>query len=167
MFYYQLKRLKAKDKYAGEKEMIKSIFHDHKGRYGYRRITEEMRNNDVVLNHKTVRRLMVQMGLKSQIRKVRYRSYKGEVGGCCKTIIDKASGNRIFRKKPGILRNQSGFSILRGLKSGEKWGHGKDRSFQAGFCVFLCSFMMFRAMKTKPRSISTLAFPKWRKRVYP
>ena len=60
--------------------MIKSIFHDHKGRYGYRRVTAEMRNNDVVINHKTVQRLMVQMGLKSQIRKVRYRSYKGEVG---------------------------------------------------------------------------------------
>ncbi len=69
VFYYHLKRLKAKDKYASEKEMIKSIFHDHKGRYGYRRVTAEMRNNDVVLNHKTVQRLMVQMGLKSQIRK--------------------------------------------------------------------------------------------------
>ncbi|MDE6216706.1 MAG: IS3 family transposase [Bacteroides sp.] len=76
VFYYHLKRLKAKDKCASEKEMIKSIFHAHKGRYGYRRATAEMRNNDVVLNHKTVQRLMVQMGLKSQIRKVRYRSYK-------------------------------------------------------------------------------------------
>ena len=54
VFYYYLKRLKAKDKYASEKEMIRSIFHDHKGRYGYRRVTAEMRNNDVVLNHKTV-----------------------------------------------------------------------------------------------------------------
>lgn len=68
VFYYHLKRLKAKDKYTSEKEMIKSIFHAHKGRYGYRRVTAEMRNNDVVLNHKTVQRLMVQMGLKSQIR---------------------------------------------------------------------------------------------------
>lgn len=64
VFYYHLKRLKAKDKYESEKEMIKSIFHDHKGRYGYRRITAEMRNNDINLNHKTVQRLMVQMGLK-------------------------------------------------------------------------------------------------------
>lgn len=80
VFYYHLKRLKAKDKYASEKEMIKSIFHAHKGRYGYRRVTAEMRNNDVVLNHKTVQRLMGQMGLRSQIRKVRYRSYKGAVG---------------------------------------------------------------------------------------
>lgn len=89
MFYYHLKRLKAKDKYATEKEIIKSIFHGHKGRYGYRRITAEMRNNGVVLNHKTVQRLMVQMGLKSQIRKVRYRSYKGEVGRIAPTIINR------------------------------------------------------------------------------
>ena len=80
VFYYQIKRLKANDKYAVEKETIKSIFHEHKGRYGYRRITAEMRNRGFVINHKTVQRLMTAMCLKSQIRKVRYRSYKGEVG---------------------------------------------------------------------------------------
>ena len=32
VFYYHLKRLKAKDKYASGKEMIKSIFYAHKGR---------------------------------------------------------------------------------------------------------------------------------------
>lgn len=89
VFYYHLKRLKAKDKYASEKEMIKSIFHAHKGRYGYRRVTAEMRNNDVVLNHKTVQRLMGQMGLRSQIRKVRYRSYKGAVGRIAPNIINR------------------------------------------------------------------------------
>ena len=89
VFYYHLKRLKAKDKYASEKEMIKSIFHAHKGHYGYRRVTAEMRNNDVVLNHKTVQRLMGQMGLRSQIRKVRYRSYKGAVGRIAPNIINR------------------------------------------------------------------------------
>lgn len=89
VFYYHLKRLKAKDKYASEREMIKSIFHAHKGRYGYRRVTAEMRNNYVVLNHKTVQRLMVQMGLRSQIRKVRYRSYKGAVGRIAPNIINR------------------------------------------------------------------------------
>ena len=69
--------------------MIKSIFHAHKGRYGYRRVTAEMRNNDVVLNHKTVQRLMGQMGLRSQIRKVRYRSYKGAVGRIAPNIINR------------------------------------------------------------------------------
>ena len=89
VFYYHLKRLKGVDKYADEKEMIKSIFHEHKGRYGYRRITSEMRNRDTVLNHKTVQRLMMLMGLKSHIRKVRYRSYKGEVGRIAPNIINR------------------------------------------------------------------------------
>lgn len=44
VFYYHLKRLNASDKYASEKETIKTIFYEHKGRYGYRRVTAEMRN---------------------------------------------------------------------------------------------------------------------------
>ena len=67
VFYYHLKRLKAKDKYAVEKDAIKTIFHEHKGRYGYRRVTAEMRNRGFIINHKTVQRLMISMSLKSQI----------------------------------------------------------------------------------------------------
>ena len=70
VFYYHLKRLKARDKYAVEKDCIKSIFHEHKGRYGYRRVTAEMHNRGFVINHKTVQRLMDRMCLKSRIRKV-------------------------------------------------------------------------------------------------
>lgn len=44
VFYYHLKRLKSSDKYAEEKNMIESIFHEHKGHYDYRRITAEMQN---------------------------------------------------------------------------------------------------------------------------
>lgn len=44
VFYYHLNRLKAADRYANEKESIKLIFHEHKGRYGYRRVTAEMHN---------------------------------------------------------------------------------------------------------------------------
>ena len=44
VFYYHLKYLKVTDKYAAEKKEIRDIFHEHKGRYGYRRITAEMRN---------------------------------------------------------------------------------------------------------------------------
>ena len=87
VFYYHLKHLKDKDKYAHEKELIKSIFHEHKGRYGYRRVTAEMRNRGFAINHKTVQRLMDEMRLKSKIRKVRYRSYKGEVGKIAPNII--------------------------------------------------------------------------------
>lgn len=87
VFYYHFKLLNTTDKYVVEKETIKSIFHEHKGRYGYRRITAEMRNRGFVINHKTVQHIMDNMSLKSKIRKVRYRSYKGEAGKIAPNII--------------------------------------------------------------------------------
>ena len=87
VFYYHLNRLRATDKYAVERDCIKSVFHEHKGRYGYRRVTAEMRNRGFTINHKTVQRLMREMCLKSRIRRVRYRSYKGEVGKIAPNII--------------------------------------------------------------------------------
>ena len=89
VFYYHLKCLKTIDKYSNEKESIKLIFHEHKGRYGYRRVTAEMHNRGFMLNHKTIQRLMGDLGLKSKIRMVRYRSYKGEVGKIAPNIIDR------------------------------------------------------------------------------
>ncbi|MDE5567992.1 MAG: IS3 family transposase, partial [Muribaculaceae bacterium] len=44
---------------------------------------------DKAINHKTVQKLMQSMGLKSQIRKVRYRSYKGTVGKTAPNIINR------------------------------------------------------------------------------
>ncbi|KWW26482.1 MAG: Integrase catalytic region [bacterium P201] len=88
-FYYHLKNSKKKDKYKEEKDMIHAIFHKHKGRYGYRRITLELRNGNRLINHKTVKKLMDELGLKSEVRKVRYRSYKGEVGKTAPNIIDR------------------------------------------------------------------------------
>lgn len=89
VFYYHLKHLKSKDKYEDERKSIRLIFHEHKGRYGYRRVTAEMRNRGYKINHKTVQRLMIEMGLKCKIRKVRYRSYKGEVGKIAPNIIKR------------------------------------------------------------------------------
>ena len=43
VFYYHLNALKREDKHAQLKSEIESIFHEHKGRYGYRRITSELR----------------------------------------------------------------------------------------------------------------------------
>ena len=89
VFYYHLKRLNAKDKYEDERKLICSIFHEHKGRYGYRRVTAELRNRGRVLNHKTVQRLMDEMGLKCRARRVRYRSYHGKVGETAPNIIER------------------------------------------------------------------------------
>ena len=79
-FYYYLRRSQNPAKYQMVKEQIITIFNENKKRYGYRRITQELHNNDICVNHKTVQKLMKQLGLVCQVRaKRKYNSYKGEV----------------------------------------------------------------------------------------
>lgn len=88
-FYYHQKKTKSVDKYQVIKELIKSIYHKHKGRYGYRRITDELNNKGTVINHKTVLRLMKLLGLKSLIRVKKYKSYKGEQGKIAPNLLKR------------------------------------------------------------------------------
>lgn len=67
------------DKYASLKHRIRAIYERHKGRYGYRRITVELRRAGQTINHKTVIRLMHGLGLKSLVRPKKYQSYRGRV----------------------------------------------------------------------------------------
>lgn len=71
------------------KVTIKAIFEAHKGRYGYRRVTAAIRGCGEVVNHKTVQRLMVEMGLKSLVRPKKYRSYKGQTGPVAPDLLQR------------------------------------------------------------------------------
>lgn len=88
-YYYYLKKSEAPDKYEGVKAEITSIYHENQGRYGYRRITLELRNRGYRINHKTVQRLMSQLQLKCMVRVKKYKSYRGEVGVIAPNIIDR------------------------------------------------------------------------------
>jgi transposase InsO family protein len=88
-FYYHQKQLNATDKYEVEKRIITEIYHENKGRYGYRRITLELRNRGLLLNHKTVLRLMKELGLKCKVRLKKYRSYKGDIGRIAPNILER------------------------------------------------------------------------------
>ena len=88
-FYYYEKQNKSSDKYKVIKELINTIYHQHKGRYGYRRITDELNNKAIVINHKTVLKLMKLLGLKSIIRVKKYKSYKGEHGKIAPNILER------------------------------------------------------------------------------
>jgi putative transposase len=88
-FYYHQKQCKLPDKYKEIKELIKTIYQQHKGRYGYRRITDELQNKGIVINHKTVLRLMKLLGLKSIIRVKKYKSYRGENGKIAPNILER------------------------------------------------------------------------------
>ena len=88
-FYYHAKRMVQEDKHATVKTKITELFHEHKGRYGYRRITDELHNQNFTINHKTVQRLMKELGLVCRVRMKKYRSYKGEVGKVADNLLDR------------------------------------------------------------------------------
>ena len=88
-FYYHLKRMKRVDKYETAKQEITAIYHENKGRYGYRRITDVLRSRGFAVNHKTVQRLMKELGLICRVRIKKYRSYKGEVGKVAPNLLNR------------------------------------------------------------------------------
>ena len=88
-YYYHHKKSLLRDKYNDIKQLINQIYHFHKGRFGYRRITLEINKRGIVINHKTVLKLMRQLGLKSLIRIKRYKSYKGQIGETAPNILQR------------------------------------------------------------------------------
>lgn len=95
-FYYYAKQCGIADKYLEAKAVIQNLYHKHKGRLGYRRITLLLHQHGQIINHKTVLRLMQILKLKSIIRVKKYRSYKGEQGKIAPNLL-----NRVFKaEKP-------------------------------------------------------------------
>lgn len=88
-YYYYAKHRTDEDKYTEIKEEIANIFAENKGRYGYRRITQELHNRNYAINHKTVQRLMKELGLVCKVRMKKYKSYKGEVGRIAPNLLER------------------------------------------------------------------------------
>lgn len=88
-FYYYLKQLDQGDKYAPLKLQVASIYHTHKGRYGYRRITATLQQSGQRINHKTVLKIMNVCGLKSKVRVKKYRSYRGQQGKIARNLLKR------------------------------------------------------------------------------
>ena len=88
-FYYHEKRLGTSDGYDELLERIWNIYTQHHKRYGYRRITQQLRNEGLEVNHKTVQKLMNQMDLRAKRRRQKYRSYKGEIGKIATNVLNR------------------------------------------------------------------------------
>lgn len=88
-FYYQKAALAKDDKHADLKTTIRELYDRHKGRYGYRRIRAALVRSGMTINHKTVQRLMQELGLKSLVRPKKYRSYRGELSKAAPNEIDR------------------------------------------------------------------------------
>ena len=96
-YYYNVSKKDKDNKNAEIIEKIKEIFYYHKQRYGYRRITLELKNQGYNVNHKKVYRIMVKLGLKPLKRnKRKYSSYKGTVG----KIADNYINREFYADKP-------------------------------------------------------------------
>jgi putative transposase len=86
-FYYYLKKSGQPDKHSSVKAAIMTVYHQHKGRYGYRRITTTLKRKGMRINHKKVARLMKECGLKSLVRIRKYKSYKGQQGKTRRNLL--------------------------------------------------------------------------------
>ena len=99
-YYYHLKQLDKPDKDQELKDEIQSIFIEHKGNYGYRRVHLELRNRGYLVNHKRVQRLMKVLNLQAKMRQKRkYSSHKGDVGKKAENLIKRQfEGSKTMEK---------------------------------------------------------------------
>lgn len=100
VYYYQLQALKKPDRYAEVREMMHEIYHEHKGRYGYRPMHSALRKRGVQLCLNTVHKLMKEEGLKSIVRRKRKQYNHGNTNP----------------KKPNVLNRD-----FKADKPNEKW----------------------------------------------
>ncbi len=88
--YYTLSKTNKDDKNKEIIAKIKEIFFNNKERYGYRRITLELRNQGYKVNYEKVYRIMVLLGLKPLKRnKRKYSFYKGTIGKIADNLIER------------------------------------------------------------------------------
>ena len=99
-YYYHLKQLDKPDRDQELKAEIQSIFIEHKGNYGYRRIHLELRNRGYLVNQKRVQRLMKVLNLQAKMRQKRkYSSHKGDVGKKAENLIQRQfEGSKTMEK---------------------------------------------------------------------
>lgn len=88
-YYYYLKDAAKPDKYALIRSVLKQIFNHNKGRYGYRRMRESLKDKGILLSHKTVLRLMNEENLCCMVRVKRYNSYRGNIGTVAPNLLER------------------------------------------------------------------------------
>ena len=89
-YYFELSKVDLEDRRNTQlKNEVQKIFTEHKGRYGVRRVYQELLNRGFIVNHKRVQRLMNIMGLAGKQPKEKYYSYKGKVGKVAENIVNR------------------------------------------------------------------------------
>ncbi|QHZ51934.1 putative transposase InsK for insertion sequence element IS150 [Paenibacillus larvae subsp. larvae] len=88
-YYHLVKQMNRPDPDADVKQAIQAIYEEHEGRYGYRRIRDELMNRGQKVNHKKVQRIMKELGLTCLVHMKKYKSYKGGIGKIAPNILNR------------------------------------------------------------------------------
>ena len=94
-YYYWKNRIDPDTKNSDLMNAITAIYTDNHKRYGYRRITLQLKNEGWNVNHKTVKRLMSKLNLYGVTPRAKYKSYKGDFNG---TVDNKLLYKRVDTK---------------------------------------------------------------------
>ena len=95
-YYYWKNRTDPDTKNSELMDAITNIYEDNHKRYGYRRITLQLKNEGWTVNHKMVKRLMSKLNLYGITPRAKYKSYKGDFNG---TVDNKLLYKRIDTKR--------------------------------------------------------------------
>ena len=98
-YYYWKNRIDPDTKNSDLMDAITTIYTDNHKRYGYRRITLQLKNEGWSVNHKTVKRLMSKLKLYGITPRAKYKSYKGDFNG----TVD----NKLLYKKVDTKRHRT------------------------------------------------------------
>ena len=96
VYYYWKERIDPDIKNTDLMGAITTIYTDNHKRYGYRRITLQLKNDGWIVNHKTVKRLMSKLHLYGITPRAKYKSYKGDFNG---TVDNKLLYKRVDTEK--------------------------------------------------------------------
>lgn len=127
---YWQKRFDSQNPNEEIEHKIKTIFQDHKGKYGYRRITATLRNFGIVINQKKVRRLMKKLGLNGCPYRRTFHSDQGwayQMNKYTKTLKE----NKIFQSmsRKGTCLDNSIMENFFGIMKQEMYYGKTYRSF--------------------------------------
>ncbi|WBL14717.1 MULTISPECIES: IS3 family transposase [Sutcliffiella] len=116
-YHYHIKAMEKENPKQELEDLILSIFNEHGGNFGYRRVRLELRNKGYKVNHKAVQRIMNKLGIKciKFSRKTRkYNSYKGNVGKVAKNRLNRRFKTSVCHQK--LATDITEFKCTNGVK---------------------------------------------------
>lgn len=95
-------------------KQIYEIYHQNKGRYGYRRILLELANRGYKVNHKKIKRIMCLLNIHGITPRGKYNSYKGNQNVTYQNLLL----NKVIDKEKHKITYKRNFSTTR---CNQKW----------------------------------------------